>query len=497
MINKSQVVFLIIAFLAIFLFNREFIYFRDYSIIYDGASRILEGQKPYIDFGIPTGPTTYLLSTLFLKFFNGSWYALFVLQFVLNILTLLSVCGIYTKLSLNDQSFKLSIIGFSIFYLIFQTHPWYNTTSVLFLFLSIYLLLFNNDKLTLLSGVSAALAFLSKQDIGLLLIFFSPLILVKNSKKKLISLVFYYMLGIFIVLVLFTVNYKIENILYWINFGQHGYIRNPLDKQPTLLTCVSLIAIIYSLFKSSRLYLVSGIIMLISSVSINTSGLYFTHFYFVVGIIPLFIDVIKKTYINIFIFAPIFILILKPVLASDYYLIQNLIYNRPEHYLFNPKYLSNTVSYSSMENCEPTLANIIAPIDTCHIISDIKNLMSNGIIPSNGFILNMSEFRVLNSVIGYKIPKSHPLWYDKGISLYPREEKLIEYQVKKGFYDLIILQGHDIFENDDSSWLIKYIKLNKKDYLIKKYLSPNNLTDCNFQSSKCPDYIYVIYKKIN
>ena len=45
---------------------RNYMYFRDYSIIFDGAYRISQGYAPYKDFGLPLGPISFYLPTLFI-----------------------------------------------------------------------------------------------------------------------------------------------------------------------------------------------------------------------------------------------------------------------------------------------------------------------------------------------------------------------------------------------------------------------------------------------
>ena len=178
----------IIILLGLFTTTRTFLYFRDYSIIYDGASRILLNQKPYIDFGLPTGPVVFWLSAFFLKIFNGYWVGLYVAQYFFNIIMLLGVSGIYQKLKLSDSIFKISTLGFSIFYLAFQSHPWYNSTAVMFMFLALFFILTENKYLVGLAGITSALALGSKQDIGLMVLV-SSIILIGCSRESVVVVI--------------------------------------------------------------------------------------------------------------------------------------------------------------------------------------------------------------------------------------------------------------------------------------------------------------------
>ena len=105
-------IFVLINLLGLFFLTRDFIYFRDYAIIFDGASRIVQGGKPYTDFGLPVGPTTFLLTAIFFNVLNGEWISLFVTQYFINIIMLLSVFGLYKKLKIESWIIYLSAIFF-------------------------------------------------------------------------------------------------------------------------------------------------------------------------------------------------------------------------------------------------------------------------------------------------------------------------------------------------------------------------------------------------
>ena len=60
-----------IVIVVLIFFERRFIFFRDYSIIWDGAYRLSKGLLPYSDFGIPLGPVGFYLPALFFKLFEA------------------------------------------------------------------------------------------------------------------------------------------------------------------------------------------------------------------------------------------------------------------------------------------------------------------------------------------------------------------------------------------------------------------------------------------
>ena len=190
----------------------------------------------------------------------------------------------------------------------------------------------------------------------------------------------------------------------------------------------------------------------------------------------------------------LFVFLIRPILASDLYLIVNFFKNHPEHFLFNSNLISSEKTFADMGSCDKKLKNILAPVETCNLISDLKNLISSGEIPQKGTILNLSELRVLNFVIDYKVPAGHPLWYDNGIALYPREQELINFQIKSGVFDIILTQLDGV---NNPKWIDDFLATDLgKSYIFKKYNSPSDMTDCKFQIN-CSRNFLLLYKKNN
>ena len=60
-------IFLILQFLI-----REYIFFRDHAIFWDGLLRIQSGQVLYKDFGVPVGPVSFYLNYFLTNIFGNS-----------------------------------------------------------------------------------------------------------------------------------------------------------------------------------------------------------------------------------------------------------------------------------------------------------------------------------------------------------------------------------------------------------------------------------------
>jgi hypothetical protein len=144
-------------------------------------------------------------------------------------------------------------------------------------------------------------------------------------------------------------------------------------------------------------------------------------------------------------------------------------------------------------NCYRRLNNILGTQDTCSLIVDTKGLIEKKILPVNGTILNLSELRIINSLIGYNTPKGHPLWYDEKIALYQREEDLIKKQIINGAFDIILFQTKDL--SDENLGLLNdfFHSSIRARYNLRTYVSPSDLTDCTFVA-QCPRNIWFFYK---
>ena len=130
--SKSFLFFITVFNLFIF-FERKFLFFRDYSIIWDGAYRLSKGLLPYSDFGIPLGPVSFYLPALFFKLFGPSWLILQLSQLIINVLLIYIVWGILKQVTSKKYELYLGLIFFNFCYVILLTHPWYNITAILFL----------------------------------------------------------------------------------------------------------------------------------------------------------------------------------------------------------------------------------------------------------------------------------------------------------------------------------------------------------------------------
>ena len=221
--------FLIIFDLELFGIFGEIVPFRDYVNVFEGGYRILSGQVQYLDFYFPTGPMVFLIQAFFQFIIGSNLFAMAAQSFVLAIV----LCTLFYYLIRKEFSLILSFIFALFFYLSFNGltfQPWYDHLAYFFFFLNIFLLLKYYKQISLpksvyiLSAILATLSFYSKQDVGLLQVFFVLIFFIFNYSKELKSTFKYYLFplvlmvgGIFFIFSLFT------DITYWFNLGQYPH----------------------------------------------------------------------------------------------------------------------------------------------------------------------------------------------------------------------------------------------------------------------------------
>ena len=198
----------------------------------------------------------------------------------------------------------MSLFIFVFFYILFLTHPWYNTTALLLFLCSLRLALNNNKKFIFISGVLAGISFLTKQDFGficcvlnasiILKVHYNPHIesLYKNfqfkDNKIFVIKFILFISGIILPIITCFLIFDIDKLLYWFNFGQEPHdISRRINIYQFLVDfyfevgIITILSLLFSIYKDSFKLALSTIFIIISEITTKLSGLFFTHFYFV------------------------------------------------------------------------------------------------------------------------------------------------------------------------------------------------------------------------
>jgi hypothetical protein len=455
---------ILLLFLAGLLFQRNFAYFRDYSITFEGAYRLALGQIPFRDFGSPVGPVSFLIPAIFFKLFGASLQVFQIAQLFTNFIHLVLLVFIFQKLALPLRLQFASMLLFGFAYLIFLTHPWYNSTGFLTLELVILLSLYQKKRWILINGIICAASVLTKQDFGVVSIFNASIIYIlvdasgstlrlRSHFSELFSRAFFHQLlktfsifgiGFVISLSLFIVCTSPSDFLYWFNYGQAPHQpRSPSFRSLTQNSygLINLIALFFC-FKFKRVnLLIAALLIFSASLTRQTSGLGFTHYYYVLALPIVLYEIYqcrwKYKFIALLLAIVFSIQLLKKPVRDAYFVMESMVLHQSEHFFFDYRELSQPLIKFPADFV--ALNQEIVPQETIAGIQAIKAYVAQ----FNGTpkVLNLSELTPIYAELKVAPPKHLPLWFHTNFSLFPREIDQLNQSFENAEYDLIILQG--------------------------------------------------------
>jgi len=201
--------------------------FEDGSGMFEGSYRVTLHQVPFKDFFIPYIPLVFYVQAFFNFVFGSTLFSMAIHGFVLAGI----ICIPFYFLVRKEMGYIMSLIFTVFFYISFnglQFHPYYNQYASFFFLINIFLIIKSIKKdsihwsVYLLSAILGTLTFYSKQDLGLLHIFFVFLYFVINYPKKLKSILMFYVVpGIVLLLGSYILFCNIiPGFEYWFNIGQ-------------------------------------------------------------------------------------------------------------------------------------------------------------------------------------------------------------------------------------------------------------------------------------
>jgi hypothetical protein len=453
---------------------RSFVYFRDYSIAFEGAYRLFLGQVPFRDFGSPVGPGAFVIPALFFKLFGANWNVFLLTQQFLNAVMLLMVYLFLQKLYIRTWVIRLSMIAFSVGYLVFQSHPWYNSTGFLLLLAAALCALQGGVMASLAAGTLSGLAILTKQDFGLLSVLISGALVLRSSlgtdyekilpdnkslfEKRTLALAAFN-LSVFTSALAGSISLFIfytdpSGFTYWFNYGQAPHDHRGITFRDLVANSFGTLGILLTalaVMRNNFRILVAAVFLTASSVSRTTSGLGFTHYYFVAFIPILLYECwhlqirYKRLLLFILLVATIRVVI-KP-LSDLRHVLVSIARQQPEHFFFDYKLLSLPL----VETPVDLLAfsnHTQMPQETIALLRHIKEMVLQRQVQNSQLtqtppvkLLNMTELTPVYSELGVAPPKHLPLWFHTKVSLFPEQIQDINNQLADTAYDYIMIQG--------------------------------------------------------
>ncbi len=498
---SASVIFVTFVMVTLF-FQRDFLFYRDFSIIWHGALLFAEGYSPFKDFIMPISPVSILLTGSFLSLTEKSWIAFQVFQIILNFILLISVTIFLYKYEKNKLTIFLSVLIFSFFYLIFLTHPWYNNLGAFFLIITIFLSNLDSKKSLLLCGMISGLAFFTKLDFGLMTLISSLIIILyrnfNGSKKKLILHTFIFLFAFFSFVIIFLSNYELEILKQTLSLSSE-VATNRFGRFAGIFSLKNLILIILGLLciflfsRESSQYLSYGLILISAAITSSLGGIEHTHYYFMFILPPLFYaflqnDLLKK---YLFIIGPAILFLVFPAAKLNIHIFENIYYDSYESEYFNKRNISSEIQISRLNKCSIHLKNVYGPSDFC----EIKKLLQKKIdVHKNKIkILNVSEINFLGTQLGQDPIKLHPIWYKDSQTVNKDLKNKILNELINNFYDVVIVQTvNEKFSSHESRISMINIMNANEDYskVSKVYESPSCMTESQALPN-CGIYIYL------
>jgi len=508
--------------ISFFFCQRHFLLFRDYSILWEGAYRVSLGQIPFTDFGTPVGPVSFLIPALFFKAFSPSWFVMQLSQMFENAILLFLAYQLLKRLKFSQVNINRAIACFSFLYLVFLSHPWYNSGAFLSFLTSMVLLLGAGYWAIIAAGLMAGICFLAKQDYGVMnLCLGSLVILLTQSQKsdsyrkivfqlstlrdvqqiKLILVSITLFLSFF-ALPIVTLIYFVDSaqFFYWFNYGQppheirkihiwdfanHGNLFLP--------ACIAF----YFSYRTNRIDLLfAGIFFACAFIVSSTSGLDYTAFFFFL-FLPLLVQtvgdrqLVQKKWLSALLLLAVLTCIAFPA-KYMYRLVQTTVLAKAEPFSFRHVYVTRPVQ--AYPESMPYFKNVMGSDDSVVMIEKLQQIATAN--PNISLkVLNISELTPIYAELGSAPPLHYPLWYHTKISLFPKEIKLINQDIDDNKFDVILLQDAHGQANFDE-FLTRLQKNSHYQTMRERgFVSPTTSTGDTCSDGYCPSHIYVYVRR--
>jgi hypothetical protein len=461
---------------------------------WEGAYRMMQGQVPFRDFGMPVGYMYWVIPTMFFKLFGAQMITLVKAQVFINIIGALSFRHIIRCFNVPAAISFIGVLVYCLTYSLPNYWPWYNNTVIFYEFIALALLthflMRERAKWQLIlpafAGVFVFFSFFTKQDGGGLAFLVCLALLVYDAidKRRWLPTVLF-IAGVAITAIVMILPLTKYGFGYWFNYGQ-----------PPHSSRISLSDILKEFLLAShwiKFYLALIIILLFARISQFTVFLKDRHMMLftllTLGILAEAAIFQVTSYIptdnNIFFhaFATVFILFLLSTLlpvninswkttivftacvllwwSQSYwkYIERFVIPSSPqpvsthtyEGYTYADVVNRNTYMieldttavplHEWRLSSLPTLRKVLLPGPT---VDGIDRLMNSELVKRGRDlkVLNMSELTTLAAEVPFKLEagQDYPLWFHKGVGMFDREIKMFEDRVNNKYYDLVLFQ---------------------------------------------------------
>ncbi len=454
-------------------------------MIWEGAYRIYMGEVPYRDFGIPMGFFSWIIPALFFKMFGPTLFTLAKAQAFLNIISGLSFRWILLSLGASFQTRFLSILVFSLTFILGLYWPQYNHTVIVFQFVAFGFLFhyLRDDQqkygwlFLIASCLFFTISFFTKQDAGGLgIVIGSMLFLFHAYSQKEYKSILMAALSLIILFALAIVPFLKFDFSYWFNYGQAPHY--------TRISIRDIIQIVMEESRWEKLYLV--IVLAIFFIRIQKDKIKKGEILFTILVLGILIEAMifqVTSYVprdnNIFFhaFACSYIfyqlehiqafalrstfLILSILVciwwAEKYWkyidrVIAKVIPHQPDKnvisintYILEPeacRYYSDVSTWT--ESRVPSFNHVRMPVSTVEGIDRFLNRTNQ--LKTKPLVLNMSELTPLALETPFNLEKG-PLWFHLGVGMFERELDFFNSRIESNYYDVVLYENIPLLNN--------------------------------------------------
>ncbi|MES2977762.1 MAG: hypothetical protein V4731_05005 [Pseudomonadota bacterium] len=494
---------------------RELVYFRDYAIIYEGALRLALGQLPYRDFGSPVGPGSFVMPALLFKLFGVNWSVFLAAQQLQHACLLWLLNALLKRIGTRPFVRWSSLVFVSGLHLMMVPHPWYNTTAFLLLVAAVFCALGSRLRSVVGAGLLSTLTVLTKQDFGLLAVLMAggfvalmalgsdrekivPSLDVFTDKSRLMTLGF--RLVVFAgaaagMLVVFIYATDAAKFAYWFNYGQAPHGRRGLSVAS--FSVLGFATAVVALVRNDFRLLIAAAFIIASSVTKTTSGIYWTHYYFV-AFLPLLIDEAMR------IKPPLKVLLLPAILYFAFQPARDSAYTlRQAAYSVRMKLFPEAMKSPAVLTSFPT--GLIAfsprtqvPSETLEVILELKRTASE-IRALKGQkaelkVINVTELTPIYAELGVAPPLGLPLWFHTGISLFPQEIEQLSNTFSGSDYDIVLVQATHEGLMPTYQRFLSVLRANES-YMLWREIRGSPANASMYCEPNCPANIFIYLKK--
>lgn len=461
---------------------------------WEGAYRMVNGQVPFRDFGMPVGYMYWVIPAVFFKIFGAQMITLVKAQVLINIVGGLSFRWILKSLKVPPVVSLAGIIVFCLTYSLPNYWPWYNNTVIFYEFIALaFLVHFLTKKPArfgllwpALSGAFVFFSFFTKQDGGGLALLLCLALLVYDAviEKRWIPLATF-IGGLLITALAIILPLTKYAFGYWFNHGQPPHssrisvsdiVTEFLLQSQWLKFYIALIVILlFAYVKNFSAFLQNKQLMLFTLLTLGiiaeaaifqvTSYLpvdnnIFYHSFCIVYILTI-LSYLLPIKIDSWKTAGVITACILLWWSQSYwkYIERFVIPSKQETYtththagyryadVVNRNTYMIEIDTTAVPLNEwrlsslPTLRKVLLPGPT---VDGIERLMNSPLVKSGKKlkVLNMSELTTLAAEIPFDLEagENYPLWFHKGVGMFEKETKMFVDRVNNNFYDLVLFE---------------------------------------------------------